>query len=267
MDFDTITFEKHKGIATITLNRPEKLNAMNYHMLDELKEAIEDIVNDENVRVLILTGAGRGFCSGADRGGQAERAAMRAAGQGVLKSRHEQVGPRPVDSFFYGMEKPTICAVNGAAVGIGLSFALACDVRIASENARFGALWSLRGLMPDGGATFHLPRLVGVARALELFYSNDIIDAREAERIGLVNRVVPHEQMMPAAMQLAEKIAKGAAVPMELTKRAVYKAYSNAIESQLDYERWGQSVCYATEDHKEAIQATIEKREPVFKGR
>ncbi|MFC1990423.1 enoyl-CoA hydratase/isomerase family protein [Chloroflexota bacterium] len=267
MDFDTIIFKKERGVATITLNRPERLNATTYHMLDELKEAVDDIVNDENVGVLILTGVGRGFCSGADRGGQAERAALRAAGQSVLKSRHEQVGPRVVDTLFHGMEKPTICAVNGVAVGVGLSFALACDVRIASENARFGARWALRGLMPDAGATYHLPRLVGVARALELLYSNDIIDAREAERIGLVNRVVPHEELMPASIELAEKIVKSAAVPTELTKRAVYKAYSNTIESQLEYERWGQSVCYATEDHKEAIQAAIEKREPIFKGR
>jgi len=267
MSFENILFEKEGGIALITLNRPEKLNALNLPMMEELTKAVEDVVNDEDVRVLLLTGAGRGFCAGADTGGQAERAAIRADGQRMVKSRHNQVAPLGISIFLHKMEKPTICAVNGVAVGIGLSIALACDIRIASENARFGALWVRRGLIPDGGGTYYLPRLIGTSRALELMYTGDIIDAREAERIGLVSRVVSQEELMPATKELAGKIAKGPAVALELTKRSVYKALNNTIESQLDYELWGQSVCYTTEDHKEAIQATIEKREPVFKGR
>ena len=267
MAFETILFEKEDGIAIITLNRPEKLNAYNYQMREELTKAVEDVVNDEDLRVLLLTGAGRGFCSGADTGAQAERAATRAAGQRIANSRHSQVAPFPVSVFLHKMEKPTICAVNGVAVGIGLSIALACDIRIASENARFGMLWVRRGLIPDGGGTYYLPRLVGTSKALELMYTGDIIDAREAERIGLVSRVVSQEELMPEAKKLASKIAKGPSVALELSKRAVYKALNNTIESQLDYEHWGQSVCYTTEDHKEAIQSFNEKREPVFKGR
>lgn len=267
MAFETILFEKKEGIVTITLNRPDRLNALSRQMGEELTKAIDDAVNDENVRVLLLTGAGRGFCSGADTGGQAERAAMRAAGQRIATNRHSQVAPLAPSVILQKVEKPTICAVNGVAVAIGLSLALACDIRIASENARFGALWVRRGLIPDGGGTYYLPRTVGTSRALELMYTGDLIDAREAERIGLVNRVVPHEELMPEAKKLADKIAKGPAVALELTKRSVYKALNNTIESQLDYEFWGQSVCYTTEDHKEAIQSFIEKRDPMFKGR
>ncbi|MFC1985031.1 enoyl-CoA hydratase/isomerase family protein [Chloroflexota bacterium] len=267
MTFESIILEKEKGIATITLNRPDKLNAFTYPMNNEIKEAVEDVVNDDDVRVLILTGAGRGFCAGADRGAQAERATMRDVGQRTAKSRHDQLTHLAGSTVINQMEKPTICAVNGVAVGIGLAFTLACDIRIASENARFGALWGRRGLMADGGGTYFLTRIVGTARALELLYTDDIIDAREAERIGLVSRVVPHDELMPVVKELAGKIAKGPSVALELTKRAVYKALSNDLESQLDFEHWGQSVCYLTEDHKEAIQAAIEKRDAVFKGR
>ena len=267
MAFETILFEKEDGIAIITLNRPDRLNALSRQMGGELTEAIEDVVNDENVRVLLLTGAGRGFCSGADTGGQEERAAMRAAGQRIVTNRHSQVAPITPSVTLHKMEKPTICAVNGVAVAIGLSLALGCDIRIASENARFGALWVRRGLIPDGGGTYYLPRIVGTSRALELMYTGDIIDAREADRIGLVSRVVPQEELMPEAKKLAGRIAKGPAVALELTKRSVYKALTNTLESQLDYELWGQGVCYATEDHQEAIQSVIEKRDPVFKGR
>ncbi len=267
MAFETIILTKKKGIATITLNRPERLNAAIPTMFEDLNKAVDDIVNDEEIRVLILTGAGRGFCAGADRGGQAERAAMREAGKMTVKGRHEQVAPMNTCTTIHNMEKPTICAVNGAAVGIGLSLALSCDIRIASENARFGALWGRRGLMADGGGTYYLARLIGPPRALELLYTDDIIDAREAERIGLVSRVVPHEKLMPTVQELAGKIAKGPSVALELNKRAVYKALDNTLESVLDFEHWGQNVCYATEDHKEAIQAAIEKRDPVFKGK
>ncbi len=267
MAFETILFGKEKEIATITLNRPDRLNAVTLFMHDELRKAINDIVSDEEIRVMILTGAGRGFCSGADRGAQAERAAMRDTGQRIIKSRHDQVAPVDTCTLVHKMEKPTICAVNGAAVGIGLSLTLACDIRIASENARFGALWGRRGLMADGGGSYYLARVLGTSKALELLYTDDIIDAREAERIGLVSRVVPHEELMPTVKKLAGKIAKGPSVALELNKRAVYKALDDPLETILDFEYWGQSVCYTTEDHKEAIQAVAEKRDPVFKGR
>ncbi|MFC1885823.1 enoyl-CoA hydratase/isomerase family protein [Thermodesulfobacteriota bacterium] len=267
MAFETILLEKKKGIAVITLNRPERLNAFIPQMNDELKTAVEDVTGDGDVRVLVLTGAGRGFCAGADRNAQADRADMRDAGQRITKSRHDQVAPLSINTVLHKMEKPTICAVNGAAVAVGLSLALSCDIRIASETARFGTIWGRRGLMGDGGGTYYLTRLLGTSKALELLFTDDIIDAREAERIGLVSRVVPREDLMPTVKELAGKIAKGPSVAMELNKRAVYKALTNTLEAQLDFEHWGQSVCYATEDHKEAIQAAKEKRDPAFKGR
>jgi 2-(1,2-epoxy-1,2-dihydrophenyl)acetyl-CoA isomerase len=267
MSYETILLEKKNGIATLTLNRPEKLNAYTYTMGDEIKAAVDEISDDDDIRVLVLTGAGRGFCSGADRDAQTERASMRVAGRRITKNRHDLVAQRHVCNYISEMEKPAICAVNGAAVGIGLSITLACDIRIASEQARFGAIWLRRALMIDGGASYFLTRLLGPAKALEFLYEDNIIDAREAERIGLVNRVVPNDDLIPEARKLAEKIARGPSVAIELTKQSVYRALNNNLEAQTDFEHWAQNVCYATEDHKEAIQATLEKREPQFKGR
>ncbi|MBI4763011.1 MAG: enoyl-CoA hydratase [Deltaproteobacteria bacterium] len=267
MAYQFILMEKANGIATMTLNRPEKLNALNMPMMDEMRAAFQDAVADEDVRLLVITGAGRGFCSGADTGGQAERAAMRAAGQRISKNRHDQVMPVPVSVDLHKIEKPTIAAVNGVAAGLGLSLVLACDMAIATDTAKFGALWVRRGLIPDGGATYFLPKLVGKVKSLEMMLTGDIVDAKEAERIGLVSRVVTADKLMPTVNELAGKIARGPAVALEITKRAVYKGMDSNLDSAVDFELWGQHVCYLTEDHKEAIAAFQGKRDPVFKGR
>ncbi len=262
MDYGDMILEKEDGIAILTLNRPEKLNAISMEMREGLVKVAEDVSRDDGIKVLIVTGAGRGFCSGADVSGQAARIA------GELEMPRWYV-LEPTGAWLMplrNLSKPTIAAVNGIAAGIGWTLALVCDMIIASEQARFGAIWVKRALIPDGGITYLLPRVMGTAKALELMLTGEIIDAREAERWGLVNRVVPHEELMKAARELATKIAKGPPIAIELTKRAVLRGLENDFERQLDFESYAQNICRGTEDHKEGVRAFLEKREPAFRG-
>lgn len=263
MEYKDIMLQKEGGIATITLNRPEKLNALSPAMHKELPQAIEEVVSDDSVRVLILTGAGRGFCSGADVSMQAAR----IAGELEAKSRREIVAP--LGGFIASlakMDKLAIAAVNGVAYGAGLSLALACDIRIASENARFSVGYVKRALVPDGGTTYFLPRIVGISKAMELMCTGDIIDAKEAERIGLVTKVVPAEELMKSVKELASKIANGPPIAIELTKGLAHKGLENDLDSQLYLESYAQKICWGTEDHKESVKAFFEKREPIYRG-
>jgi 2-(1,2-epoxy-1,2-dihydrophenyl)acetyl-CoA isomerase len=168
---------------------------------------------------------------------------------------------------FEDLDKPIIAALNGVAVGAGLSMALACDIRIASENARFGAIWVKRGLIPDAGATWFLPRVLPYDKAIELAFTGDLVGAREALEMGLVTRVVPHDQLMPEAEALAGKIAKGPSVAIELIKRGFRRSLTNDLKSQLDYETYAQNLCRRSEDHREGVKSFMEKRPPEFKGR
>ena len=165
------------------------------------------------------------------------------------------------------VDKPIIMAINGIAAGAGLSLTLAGDIRLSSDKARFGAVWLKRGLIPDVGATYYLPRIIGVDKALELTFRGDIIDAEEAMRIGLVTKVVPHDQLMLQARELAVKIAKGPAVAIELSKRGFYRSLNNDLKTQLDYETYAQNLCRQTDDHKEGVRSFMEKREANFKGK
>jgi len=164
------------------------------------------------------------------------------------------------------LDKPIIAAINGVAVGAGLSLVLLSDIRLASEKARFGAVWINMGFIPDLGSTYFLPRIVGMEKALDLMLSGEVINAEEALRIGLVGRVIPHEQLMATAKELATKIAAGPSVAVELTKRGLRRALNNDLRTQLDYESYAQNLCRKTEDHKEAVQAFKEKRKPKFRG-
>ena len=264
MESESILFEKDRSVAIITLNRPDRLNSFTTRMFRELSDNMNQIKRDDEIKVVILTGAGRGFCAGTDI---SDRLASRV-GKTSEENRFQTL--RPVGAValdIADLDKPIIAAVNGVAVGAGLSLALLCDFRIASEKARFGAVWVNMGLIPDLGATHVLPRIVGLERAMELMLSGDIIDSEEALRIGLVSKVVHSDQLIMTAKKLAEKIEAGPSVAIELTKRALYRGLNNDLKTQLDYESNAQNICRNTEDHREAIQAFNEKRKPHFKGR
>ena len=264
MSDEGIIFEKdNDGIATITLNRPEKLNAIDNEIRIRLPEMIEATCRDDEIKVLIITGAGRGFCSGADVSWQQSR----LSGNETKKTRQEIMGS--IGSLILPLvelDKPTIAAVNGVAAGAGLSLALACDLRIASEQAKFAALFVNRGLIPDLGATYFLPKLLGVSKALELMYTGDLLSAEESEKAGLVTKVVPHEELMTTVKETARRFARGPSVAIELMKRAVYRRIREELQSQMDFESYAQNICRQTEDHREAVKAFMEKREPAFKG-
>jgi 2-(1,2-epoxy-1,2-dihydrophenyl)acetyl-CoA isomerase len=264
MAYECILLEKENGIATITLNRPDRMNALNAQLLEEFADAIKGVGADDEVRVLILTGAGRGFCTGMD---------VEVVASGGMEAPNRNIRTQPLSQLgwaglvLYNLGKPTIAAVNGTTAGAGLSFALACDMRIAAESARFSSVFIRRALTPDTGATFLLPRIVGTAKALEMMYTGEMISASEAERIGLVSKVVPDEELIKTVKELAAKMAKMSPLALELTKKEVLKGLRNDFEAQLGYEAWAQSVLTQSEDIKEGMNAFLEKREPHFKGR
>jgi enoyl-CoA hydratase/carnithine racemase len=264
MAYEDLLLDKDGYIATITLNLPEKLNALSRKMTNSLVQAADEIAQDDNIRVVILTGAGRGFCSGADVSAMVSRAEPSA----VSRYLRVQVTGWPFFDCLPRLDKPVIAAINGPCVGGGFSLALSCDVRIASEIARFGAAQVARGLVPDYGMTYYLPLVIGVSRALELMFSGELIGAVEAERLGIVSRVVPGDQLMKVARELANKIAKQAPVPIGLTKRMVWRGLFDNLNRQIDLETWAQQLCFQTEDHKESVRAFLEKRPlPEFKGK
>jgi enoyl-CoA hydratase/carnithine racemase len=252
-------------VAIITLNRPETMNALTLETHDELTKAIHEANNNKNVRVIVITGAGKGFCSGDDvkqvfLGGEETAWQGRESTFRHLLGEHLPSGGHPL----LEINKPSIAAVNGAAVGYGCDLALMCNVRIASEKARFGEVFLRVGLMPDESLVI-LPRLVGLGKAYELLLTTDIIDAKEAERIGLVNKVVPHEELMNATMELANKIAKMAPLAVQLTIRGIRKGLNWDLEEFAQYHALAFTFCTETEDHKEGARAFLEKRQPVFK--
>ncbi len=262
MDCKNIIYEVKNGVVTITLNRPEVLNAVNAELLEEVRLALEEARYDNEVAAVIVTGAGRAFSAGGDVKTMPERLKIKPAQrrEGLRKSSRMVIA-------FQQIEKPVIAAVNGAAVGAGCSMVMACDIRIASEKAKFGLVFVKRGLHPDMGGSYFLPRIVGTARACEMIFTGKIIDAREADRIGLVNRVVPHENVMSEARELAEELARGPAVAIGMSKTAIYKGLESDLEAALDYEAFAQAICSQTEDAKEGVQSFLENRDPVFRGR
>jgi enoyl-CoA hydratase/carnithine racemase len=265
MAYEDLLLEKDGQIAIITLNLPQKLNALSRKMTRSLVLAIDEIAKDDEIRVVILTGAGRGFCSGADVSAMLDRESVAQA------SRFErfQVLGWPFYDAFPRLDKPVIAAINGPCVGGGFSLALSCDVRIASEAAVFGAAQVARGLVPDYGMTYYLPMVLGVSRALELMFSGAVpIDAAEALRLGIVSRVVPPGELMKAARELATRFAQQAPIPVALTKRIVWRSLFDGLSRQLDLETAAQQICFQTEDHKESVSAFLEKRPlPKFKGK
>jgi len=263
MDYRSIIYEKEQRMATITLNRPRSLNALNTEMIDELSHALRQAGDDPEVKVLLLTGAGRAFCFGADI--DEFRQAHAQAGQGLawnllLKSQN-------IIRLLTGMPKPTIAALNGFATGLGLDLALACDLRIAAERAKLGEALVSMGLVPDGGGTLLLPRLVGLAKAAEMIFTGKAIEACEAERIGLINRVVPPQDLIKSARELADKLARGPSLAIGLAKKAMWRNLTQDFASALNFEAQSQKACLESEDHWEAVKAFLEKRDPRFRGK
>lgn len=255
MSFENILLEKEDGIATITFNRPDALNALNNQTRAEFYSAMKDVAADDDIKVVILTGAGRAFVAGSD---------IKELKQTTSLDAHNI---QRLGMVVEKMEKPVIAAVNGFALGGGCEIVMACDIIIASDKARFGQPEINLGIIPGGGATQRLPRLVGVCKAKELILTGDIIKAEEAEKIGLVNRVVPGENLMAAAKEIAKKIASKSQATVRLAKDVINKGMQTSLETGLDYEREIYSLCLTLEDKEEGINAFIEKREPQFKGR
>ena len=259
MEYQTILWSVQDGVATLTLNRPDVLNAINKQMTDEIQDALKGAERNKAVRCLVLTGAGRAFSSGEDL-----KARQDAGGPGfgdTLRARYH-----PIILKMRSIEKPIIAAVNGVAAGAGMSLALAADLRIASDKAKFIEVFARVGLVPDSGSSFFLPWLVGIGKAAELCLLAEDVPAEEALRIGLVNRVVPAADLESATAAWATKLAQGPTVAYGLTKRALNRALTGQLHEILEYEVYGQETAGRTADHKEALAAFLEKRPPVFKG-
>lgn len=253
------------GVAVLTMNRPDRLNAMSRPMLDAMLEALQRLADDPAVGAVVLTGAGRGFCAGGDVKAMAEGNEL---GGTTMEEKAQALRSRMETSrLLHEMPKPTIAMVRGAAAGAGLSLALACDLRVASDNARFGTAFARVGYSGDFGGSYFLTQLVGTAKARELYYTAELVDASEALALGIVNRVVPDAKLEQETMALAGKIASGPRVALRYMKRNMNAAESGSLKDQLDLEAWHHTRTGMTEDHKEAARAFVEKREPVFKGR
>ena len=255
MAYENIIFEKEENIAIITFNRPEAMNALNNQTRAEFSQAIEDVAMDDAIKVLILTGSGKAFVAGSDI---KEFNATTPFAAHNIKRLGEMVEK---------LEKPVIAAVNGFCLGGGNEIAMGCDIIIASEKAKFGQTEINIGIIPGGGGTQRLPRLIGVCRAKELIYTGDIIRAEEADRLGLVNRVVPMDELMPVAKELAKKIAVKSAAALKLAKTAINRGMQTNLESGLKYEYELYSLSLSLEDKLEGVNAFLEKRAPKFVGR
>ncbi|HLF25894.1 MAG TPA: enoyl-CoA hydratase-related protein [Anaerolineae bacterium] len=260
MAYSTLLYELADGVALITLNRPDVRNAFNDQMSEELQAALKAAERAAAARCLVLTGAGAGFCAGQDL------AAIRDRGEGISFRDHLQHTFNPIVAKLASIEKPVIAAVNGAAAGAGLGLALACDFRYASDNAKFRMAFIGVALAPDSGASFFLPRLIGLGRALEMAYTNALLDAQSALALGLVNKVLPADQLMPATLDLARKLAQAPTKSLGLTKRAMSHALTTTLAEALDYEAHLQAIAGRSADHDEGVNAFLEKRKPNFSG-
>lgn len=255
--------ERDGNVLTLTLNRPERLNAISGPMLRNLSRLLVEANRDPEVRVVILTGKGRGFCSGLD---------LVDSGPGARQS-----AEKPVQQLFdlhdspptvlWNMDKPVICALNGAAAGYGMDLALLCDMRIAGENAKMAAVTARRNLLPESGGTWLLPRLVGWAKASEMFFRGKTLDAAQCKEAGLVNEVVPNEALMDVAMEWAQEIALNAPMAVQATKRMMRLGLNETYETTVDHLMVHLRTLFAMDDFKEGVGAFLERRTPEFTGR
>jgi enoyl-CoA hydratase/carnithine racemase len=261
--YKCLLYEVKDGIATLTLNRPERLNALGDTLREDLLDGVARASDDPEVRVIVLTGAGKGFCSGGD-----VKAMNENKERGTARPLLEKMAPGRDRSVLALREapKPVVAAVNGAAAGAGMNIALCCDIRLASTAAKFSQAFVKRGLHPDWGGTYFLPRVVGAAKACELIWTGDVIDAQEALRLGIVSAIYPPEELMPATYALARKFADGPPIAIRLAKRAIYHNLETDLRKALEFETHAQNICFETEDAREGIRAFVEKRPPSFRG-
>ncbi len=256
--YETLIVDEVDRVVTITMNRPRRKNAANSVMWEELSDVVRALHSADEVRAVVLTGAGGDFCSGADVSGEETR------------SRHMLHSMRHIGDLCLSLQRlaqPTVAKVRGVAAGAGLNMALACDLVIAAEGARFSEIFARRGLVVDFGGSWFLPRLVGMHRAKELVLLADIIDAAEADRIGLVNRVVPEAELDATVDSIAARLAAGPPIALAMSKRLLNNSFDVTLEQALDDEGLAQTVTFTTEDVAEAMRAFIDKRDPVFRGR
>jgi len=268
VEYTEILYSVTDGVATITLNRPEKMNAFSTKMIAEWTDAIEKARDDDDARVVVITGAGRGFCSGMD-------VAAEAGGQGLLKTESGPADRR--NSLRYNvhrvaralglLDKPYIAAVNGPAAGAGMDMASMTDIRYCSETARFGMAYVRMGIVPGDGGAYFLPRIVGMAKALEIMWTGDMFDAQEALRIGYVSKVCPADALQEETHAFAARLAEGPNVAIQLMKRLAYRSQDVTLDQALDLAQSAMVVAQGTEDAKEGPQAFMERRKPAFKGR
>lgn len=253
------------GVAVLTLNRPDRLNAMSGAMLDAMLEALPRLAEDSAVGAIVITGAGRGFCAGGDVKAMAEGREMSGTS---LEDRAQGLRAKmEVSRWLHELPKPTIAMVRGAAAGAGMSLALACDMRVAGESARFVTAFARVGYSGDFGGSWFLTQLVGTGKARELYYTADPVDAAQALSLGLVNRVVPDARLEEETMALAKRLANGPRIALRYMKRNMNAAESGSLKDALDLEAWHHTRTGQTDDHKEAARAFVDKREPKFTGR
>ena len=259
MAYETITYEDKDGIGILTLNRPQNLNAITMQLAKEVEEVIDNIAQDDTIRVLIITGGNKVFCVGADiREPRPEMTLLQS-----INSRRNYRFYQKIED----MGKPVICAIAGHCLGGGLEMAMACDLRIAAENASIGDAHSKIGVIGGAGSTVRLPRLVGMTKAKEMIYTGDPIDAQEAYRIGLVNKVVPVESLLDEAMKMAETLKQRPPITLRLAKMCINDGMRMDLLSALEYEQKCSVIQGSSEDTKEGMRAFAEKRKPVYKGK
>jgi len=276
MKFQTITLEKKDQIATLTLNRPEAMNAVNEQMANDLTAAMADLSDDEESRVLVIKGAGRAFCVGGDfdyskvRTGEVALEDLKVWPEVERQVKRGKLPPKPQRQIILGLQnldKPTVAVIDGFAAGLGFDMALACDMRIGSPKARFTVGYTTAGIPPDSGGAWLMPRVMGLGKALEYIFTGDTCTADEAYRIGILNRLVPSEQLEEETQKLARKIANGSPIAFRLSKLMVYKGLDMDLDTALAFAMACVTIATSSQDHKEAIKAFADKKLPQFKDR